>query len=101
PSAGSRATPGHGPCTGRRRGGARCATGPVAVTRTGRLLVPVDDTPLGQVVRRHLDVDAVAGEDADEELPHLAGEEAEDGVTVVELDAELGVGEGLGDDAFL
>ena len=63
-------------------------------------LVAVDDPPLGEVVRRHLYVDAVTGEDADEELAHLAGEQAEDLVPVLELDAELGVGEGVGDHTF-
>jgi hypothetical protein len=37
-----------------------------------RLLVAVDDSPTGEVVRRKLDDDSVLGKDADVVLPHLA-----------------------------
>jgi hypothetical protein len=36
------------------------------------LLVAVDDSPPGEVVRRELDDDSVLGKDADVVLPHLA-----------------------------
>src|SRR5262245_58315256 len=61
--------------------------------------VPERDPPPRQVVRGKLDRDAVAWEDADVVLPHLAGEMAENGVAVLRLDAEHGVRQGLGDAA--
>src|SRR5690606_21571215 len=64
-------------------------------------LVAVDDPPLREVVRRELDGDLVAGEDLDVVHPHLAREQPEDLVAVLELDAELRVGQGLDDLAVL
>jgi hypothetical protein len=61
------------------------------------VLVAVDDPTPVEVVRRDLDADAVAREDADAEAPHLAGEMREDGVPVLELDAEHRVGQRLDD----
>jgi glycosyltransferase involved in cell wall biosynthesis len=61
------------------------------------LLVAVGDAAAVEVVRRELDLDAVAGQDADVVAAHLARDVAEDLVVVVELDAEHRVGEGLGD----
>src|SRR5215213_5415709 len=43
-------------------------------TRNPSLFVSVGDAPAGQVVGRHLDADAVAGQDAYKILPHLAGD---------------------------
>src|SRR5262245_32861397 len=60
----------------------------------------VDDAAARQVVRRHFDGHAVTRDDADEVLAHLAGDVGEDLVTALDLDAELGVGEGLDDRAF-
>jgi hypothetical protein len=64
------------------------------------LAVTEGDAAAGEVVGGELDGDAVAGEDADVVLAHLAGEVTEDGVAVFEFDAEHGVGECLGDAAF-
>src|SRR4029453_14990433 len=58
-------------------------------------LVPVDDAPPAQVVRGQLDQDAVARQDPDEVLPHLAGNVGENAVLVVQLDAEHRVREGF------
>src|SRR3954468_14513280 len=63
----------------------------------GRLLVAVGDATPVEVVRRELDLHAVAGKDADVVAPHLAGDVPEDLVVVVELHAEHRVREGLGD----
>src|SRR5216117_2750043 len=57
----------------------------------------VDDPAARQVVRRELDVDAVAGEDLDPVAPHLAGRVAEGLVAVVEEDLVHAVAEGLDD----
>src|SRR4029450_9545624 len=59
------------------------------------LLVPVDDAPTGQVVRRELDDDPVLGKDADVVLPHLAGDVSQHLVTIGKLHAEHGVRQGL------
>jgi hypothetical protein len=55
------------------------------------VLVPVDDAASIEVVGGHLDADAVSGEHANAEAAHLAREVREDGVPVLELDAEHGV----------
>src|SRR4051794_3355085 len=60
----------------------------------------VDDPRPVEVVGRDLHPDAVAGEDADAEPPHLAGHVPEDLVAVVELHPEHGVRERLDDLAF-
>lgn len=54
-------------------------------------LVAVDDAAFREIIRRHLDIDTVPWNDADEELPHLAGEQAEDLMSVIQLDAKLSV----------
>ena len=52
-----------------------------------------DDAAFGEVVGGELDLDAVAGEDADEVFPHFAGDDAEDFVVgVVEAELEHRVG---------
>ena len=51
------------------------------VGRREGLLLPEDDSAFGQVVGGEFDLDAVAGEDADEVLAHLAGDDAEDFVS--------------------
>ena len=51
-------------------------------------LVPVDDAPAGQVVRRKLDEDLVPRQDADEVLPHLPGDVREHLMLVFQLDLE-------------
>src|SRR4051794_13891952 len=60
----------------------------------------VDDPRAIEVVGRDLDPDAIAGEDADAEAPHLARDVAEDLVPVVELHPEHGVRERLDHLAF-
>src|SRR3954468_22826582 len=57
----------------------------------------VGDAPAVEIVRRQLDLDPVARQDADVVAPHLAGDVPEDLVVVVELHAEHRVGEGLHD----
>ena len=66
---------------------------------TGLPLAKYDST-LGQVVRREFHADAIARDDADEVLPHPAGNVRHDKVAAFNLDAESRVGEGLGDDAL-
>ena len=65
------------------------------------LLVAVHDATLRQVVRRHLHVHAITGQDANREPPHFARREAENGKAIFEFNAELGVGERFGDRSFL
>src|SRR4051794_13383755 len=64
------------------------------------LLVAVDDATAGQVVGRELHDHAVLGEDADVVLTHLAADVGEHPVSVLQLDPEHRVGQGL-DDATL
>src|SRR5581483_685192 len=66
-------------------------------TVCSRLLVSVGDPTAIEVVRRELDLDPVAGQDADVVAPHLARDVAEHLVPVVELDLEHRVREGLDD----
>src|SRR5690348_1514526 len=60
-----------------------------------RLLEAVDDAAAGQVVGSHLHEDPVAGEDADEVLPHLSADARQHLVLVLELHLEDGVGQGF------
>ena len=64
------------------------------------LLVPVDDAPAGQVVRRKLDDDPVLGKDADVVLPHLAADMSQYLVTIGKLHTEHGVRQRLDHSAF-
>src|SRR3954452_7915011 len=57
----------------------------------------VDDPGAVEVVLGQLHPYAVAGQDPDPEAAHLARDVPEDGVAVVELDAEHGVRKGLHD----
>src|ERR1700688_4421428 len=52
------------------------------------LLVAEDDPAARQVVGRKVDPDAVADQDADVELAHLAGGVGEDGLAGLQLDLE-------------
>ena len=61
-----------------------------------RLLVSVDDTTPVEVVRRELHLHAVAGHDSNAEPAHLAGDVTDGRMTVVQVDAEHAVAEGLG-----
>jgi hypothetical protein len=57
--------------------------------------VPVDDAGAVEVVRRDLDPDAIARQDADPVTAHLARHVSEDLVTVVEHHPEHRVGQCL------
>ena len=70
-------------------------------TPGGGLLVAVDDAAFRQVVRRHLHIDPVAGQDANRKPPHFTRREAEDCVSIFEFNPKLGVRERLGDGTFL
>src|SRR6266851_4372222 len=64
-----------------------------------RLLEAKGDTALGEVVRRHLDIDLVTGKHANAVLAHLARGVREHLVIVVELDAKHRVRQQFGDRA--
>src|ERR1044072_9762285 len=64
------------------------------------LAVAVGDPAAGEVIRRELDLDAVARRDADVVLGHLPGDRCEDGVSAVELHPEHRAGKRLDDLAF-
>src|SRR5215218_10412943 len=70
--------------------------------RTFKLLLAVaeGDPAAGEVIGRELDLDAVAGGDADVVLAHLPRDRGEDGMTAVELHPEHRAGERLDDLAF-
>src|SRR5947209_10016939 len=72
------------------------ATAPGGSTRD-ELLVAVDDPAAIEVVRRELDLHAVAGEDTDAIAPHLPGRIAERFVAAVESDPEITVPQSLDD----
>ncbi len=72
----------------------------MGVLSSGSLLHPEGDAAAGEVVGRELDLDAIAGEDADVVLAHLPGDASEDAVAVVQLDPEHGARERLDDLAF-
>src|SRR3954468_6736569 len=65
-----------------------------------RSAVAIDDAGPVEVVGRDLHPDAIAGQDADAEAPHLPGHVAEDLMAVVELHPEHGVRERLDDLSF-
>src|SRR6476660_8565141 len=71
-----------------------------AVAEEARLLVAVGDPATGEVVGCELDLNPIAGEDADVVHAHLAGDVREDLVAIFELDAEHGVGQRLDDRPF-
>ena len=71
------------------------------VDRMVSALVPEHDATLGKVVRRNFDIYPVSGNDADIVFAHLAGEQPEDFVPIVEPDAELCVRQRLRYDALL
>src|SRR5690606_26233074 len=60
----------------------------------------VSDAAVGEVVRRQLDGDRVAGEDTDVMLAHLAGDVSGHDMAVLQLDPEHGIGQGLDDFAL-
>ncbi len=54
----------------------------------------------GKVVRRHLDIDLVARENANAVLAHLARCVRQDFMAIVQRNAEHGVGKDFGNDTF-
>lgn len=60
-------------------------------------LVAEIDPALVEVVGRHLDRDAIAGEGTDAMLAHFPGGVGEDFVVVIQPDAKVPVGQHLGD----
>src|ERR687893_387633 len=77
------------------RTGPRDQLGEQCTGPAGPLLVAVGDPTPAEVVRGHLDLHPVPGEDADAVLAHLAAQMAEHGVAIVEADAEVAPLEGL------
>ena len=69
-------------------------------SRVVRSAAAVDDAALGQIVRRHLDGDLVAGEDADVVLAHFPGDMRSHNVPGLELHPERCVRQSLDDFAF-
>ena len=65
------------------------------------LLVAVHYTTLRQVVRGHLHIDTVTGQDANRKPPHFTRGEAKNSISIFEFNAELGVRESFGDGTFL
>src|SRR5438270_13835429 len=55
----------------------------------------IDESALGEVVGRHLDMDTVADHGADAEAPHLAGRVDDHAMIVVQADAEPAIGQDL------
>jgi len=64
------------------------------------LFMPERNTPLGQVVKGHLDVDFVARKDANAVLTHFSRRMRKHFVTVVQFDPEHGIGENFRNNAF-
>jgi len=61
------------------------------------LLESISDSAAGEVVRRQLDTDTIAGEDADEVHPQLAADVRKDLVLVFEFNPKHGVRQRLDD----
>src|SRR3954452_5145273 len=72
---------------------------PALLRRCGRGVAAMAEADAAalQIVRRHLDDDAVADAGADAEFAHLAGRVGQDLVAVVELHAEISVRQDLRD----
>src|SRR2546422_524717 len=79
------------PDSGAHRRPSPCRRAPVSAA-TGSL-VPEGDAPTSEVVRGHGESDAVAGEHADAEAPHLARNGGEHVVTVRQVHAKRGIGQ--------
>jgi hypothetical protein len=63
-------------------------------------LPAIGDPAARKIVRRELDVDVVAGRDADAETAQPSGETRQDRVAVLELDLERRAGKRLDDAAY-
>jgi hypothetical protein len=68
--------------------------------RSTHSALAIDDSPLSEVIGRQLNSDSIAGDDADEVLPHPARDVGHDKVSALDFYAKPGVREGLRDDAF-
>src|ERR1700752_579312 len=75
----------------------RSALGPRAGGSRPLVLVAEDQAALLEVVGRHLDGDAIAGQRLDAVLLHLAGSVGDDLVACVELHAVARVGKDFGE----
>ncbi len=64
------------------------------------LLVAIGDTTPGEVVRRQLHLDAIAGQNTDVVHPHLSRYMGEHLVTIVQLDPEHRIWKGFRDLSF-
>jgi len=71
-----------------------------AALPANRLVQPVDDPRLVDVVRRHLQLHPVSIRQADEALAHFARDMGENGMLVLQRDAEHGSGKHFGDLTF-
>src|SRR5690606_4731904 len=80
-----------------RPANARVATAIVARTRAATIKVAVDDTPFGEVVRRHFERNLVAGQNADVVFAHFAAGIGDNGVAVIQHNAEARIGQYFGD----
>src|SRR5215469_7223775 len=69
-----------------------------ACRRSALVLVAENDAPLGEIIGRHLDGDAVAGKHADARLLHAAGGIGKRLVVIVEFHAKPRVRQHLDDD---
>ena len=78
---------------------ARLPAHPVVDSYLNSLGAPSDPAS-GEVVGRHLNGHLVAGQDADEVHPQLAGNMCQDDVSISDIHMERGIGQGLGDDAL-
>ncbi len=67
-----------------------------AVDGAGVLPLAIGDSPFGQIVGRKLHTDLVAGNDADEVLPHPSGHVGNNRVSAVQLHPKPGVGQRFG-----
>lgn len=62
--------------------------------------MPEIDAAFGQIIGRHLDGDAIAGQDADTRLLHSSGRVGQDFRAILELHAEACIRQNIEDDAF-
>ena len=73
---------------------------PVLVSPPVSVPVPVGDASSGQVIGGNFYRNAIAGEDADTKLPHLACQTGQDFVFLIDTDFEIRVSENLGNKSF-
>ena len=70
---------------------------PFALTRDGRpaAAFAVDETALGQVIRRHFDADGIADDRPDAKTSHPAGRVSDHPMIIFQHDAKTPVGKNL------